>query len=206
MQLHQFQVRLLLFFLLPSNANSTRGLLLIPALLPLTTQCTLLDRLWHRDLSDPRHKTNLHLHYHLPYPSPPTASFFALPPESTFQPKDPAVHKPLSVEHALEKKLRWMTLGGQYDWTKKEYPERKKGDGVPFPLDMAILIQSLVIPPPVLSTKTETNVKTSFQRLPLKPQLQTYIPRPIPSRRTVMLASLPLPRLFRFPWVAMRYF
>ncbi|KAK4988823.1 hypothetical protein LTR50_003668 [Elasticomyces elasticus] len=55
-----------------------------------------------------------------------------------FQPLDPTVHKPLSTSQFLNKKLRWMTLGGQYDWTRKLYPEDPPP---PFPPDIADLVQ-----------------------------------------------------------------
>jgi DNA alkylation damage repair protein AlkB len=84
----------------------------------------------HRDLSNPTHQTNLHLHYTLPYPSSedshsPPPSFFSLSPDSppAFIPKDPAVHNPLSIKQALQRRLHWVTLGGQYDWTNRVYPE-----------------------------------------------------------------------------------
>ena len=50
------------------------------------------------------------------------------------------MHKPFDTRQYLNKKLRWMTLGGQYDWTNKVYPE---GPPPPFPTDMAKLIGSL---------------------------------------------------------------
>ncbi|KAK5728138.1 hypothetical protein LTR17_012146 [Elasticomyces elasticus] len=40
----------------------------------------------------------------------------------------------------LDKKLRWMTLGGQYDWTSKTYPS---GPPPPFPQDIKDLVQGL---------------------------------------------------------------
>jgi alkylated DNA repair dioxygenase AlkB len=39
----------------------------------------------------------------------------------------------------LTKKLRWVTLGGQYDWTAKEYPS---GPPPAFPADIANLLQA----------------------------------------------------------------
>jgi alkylated DNA repair protein alkB family protein 1 len=59
-------------------------------------------------------------------------------------PLDPSIHKPISVRQMLNRKLRWMTLGGQYDWTKKEYPEKARGEEVPFPPDIAAFLRSLV--------------------------------------------------------------
>lgn len=72
------------------------------------------------------------------------SSFFDIPRSTFLEPLDPETHKPLSVEKVLEKKLRWMTLGGQYDWTRKEYPEKEKGEEVMFPRDLAGLIMGLV--------------------------------------------------------------
>ncbi|KAL0638807.1 hypothetical protein Q9L58_002235 [Maublancomyces gigas] len=128
--------------------SSVPGFCVIPSLLPPSTQKSLLHRLLFRDLSNPQHKTNLNLHYNLPYSllstSPETlSSFFDIPQTTFLEPLDPECHKPLSVERMLEKKLRWMTLGGQYDWTRKEYPEKEKGEEVVFPQDVARLIMGL---------------------------------------------------------------
>lgn len=84
------------------------------------------------------------MHYNVPYPSDTSGtpvSFFSPYAESlTFQPKYPTVHKPLPLSTVLERKLRWMTLGGQYDWTRKVYPS-----SIPpaFPPDVAELIEGL---------------------------------------------------------------
>ncbi len=82
----------------------TLGLLILPSLLPPETQKLLLARLVHRDLSNPRHQTNMHLHYQLPYPDP-AASFFSHAPDSAarFDPKDSSVHKPLSVGQVMDR-------------------------------------------------------------------------------------------------------
>ncbi|KUJ12500.1 uncharacterized protein LY89DRAFT_209124 [Mollisia scopiformis] len=116
------------------------GLFVLPSLLPPSVQKELLSRLLHRDLSDPRHKTNLHLHYDVSYPTE-NPSFFSAPPASiALHPKDAKVHKPLSVKAALEKKVRWVTLGGQYDWTNKVYPSEEPPR---FPQDVAALIRNI---------------------------------------------------------------
>ena len=100
----------------------------------------------HRDLSNPAHMTNLHLHYELPYREGAGAedrSFFSYPAEETaprFLPKDPAVHKPLSVKQVLQRRLSWVTLGGQYDWTNREYPDQPPPA---FPRDIAGLLHAL---------------------------------------------------------------
>lgn len=155
-------------------------------------QIELLNRLLHRDLVDPNHKTNLHLHYDVSYHAsatkcnvlpqhdqqPPSRhqtaaqeaneqgravlesqlprasrqvrqsqqafpwgqSLFCADLSTTFQPKDPHIHKELSLVRALEKKLRWFTIGGQYDWTAKAYPQERPPC---FPSDIAGVLRSL---------------------------------------------------------------
>jgi alkylated DNA repair protein alkB family protein 1 len=83
----------------------------------------------------------VHLHYNVEYP-PNQASYFSLPPQSDFllQPKDSALHKPITLSQFLNKKLRWITLGGQYDWTNKVYPSERPPE---FPADIAQLLHDL---------------------------------------------------------------
>lgn len=117
----------------------TIGLYIYPSFLPPQVQRELLSRLIHRDLVVKEHKTNLHMHYLMSYPEN-ESSFFADDPARKLQPKDSSVHHPLSVEQMLKKKLRWVTLGGQYDWTEKVYP----GSPPPaFPEDVAALVHDL---------------------------------------------------------------
>lgn len=76
-----------------------------------------------RDLVNPAHQTNVHLHHNIRYPVELGAqSFFGLDKSISLQPKDPDCHKPLRVDALMDRKLRWMTLGHQYDWTRKVYP------------------------------------------------------------------------------------
>ena len=114
----------------------------MPALLPGDIQLRLLNRLLHRDLSNPSHKTNLHTHYNMTYPSDLDSNSFFSPSLSTqeLQPKDPSLHKPLTIKQAMDRKLRWMTLGGQYDWTNKIYPSAPPPE---FPNDIASFIHHL---------------------------------------------------------------
>ncbi|KAL1297820.1 hypothetical protein AAFC00_006349 [Neodothiora populina] len=121
------------------------GLIIIPSLLPPSTQLSLLHKLLHRDLSTPSHKTNLHLHYNVAYPSSgqegQSPSFFTDSALSLVHtPKDPTLHKPLSMKSCLNRKLRWVTLGGQYDWTEKVYPSSPPPA---FPEDVGNLIEGL---------------------------------------------------------------
>lgn len=69
-------------------------------------------------------------------------SFFSIPPDNDFaiEPKDSNVHKPISISQLMNKKLRWITLGGQYDWTNKVYPESKPPA---FPEDTAQLLNGM---------------------------------------------------------------
>lgn len=114
----------------------------------MESQNTLLSRLIHRDLSDAKHKTNVHLHYDMEYfddvesADPRSASFFALAPTSSFSfpPKDSSLHKPITISKFLNKSLRWLTLGGQYNWTNKVYPD---DEPPPFPKDIGHMIESL---------------------------------------------------------------
>lgn len=103
----------------------------------------LVDRLLHRDLSNPHHRTNLHDDYSIPFPPQPT-SFFTYPPSSRdkiFMPLDSSSsHKPLNAVQFLQKKLRWLTLGTQYDWKTRIYSPALQ---TPFPPDIARLVTGL---------------------------------------------------------------
>lgn len=129
------------------------GLLIFPSIVPLEVQKTLLSKLIHRDLSVPAHQTNMHLHYVLPYverkptdgegePEDCRQSFFSHSPDSPvrFQPKDPDVHKPLSMKQVMDRRLHWVTLGGQYDWTNRVYPEEEPPK---FPPDVAGFLETV---------------------------------------------------------------
>lgn len=116
----------------------------MPSLLPPETQLTLLSRLLHRDLAQPCHLTNIHTHFHVSYP-PSASSFFTLPPTSpaaVAHPKDPSVHRPLNIAQLLNKKMRWTTLGGQYDWTAKRYPDTTPPA---FPSDVKAMLEDIFI-------------------------------------------------------------
>ncbi len=91
------------------------------------------------------HQTNLHFHHTVPYDvlahnrmDFDRRSFFELDSRALLHPKNPALHRPLTIEQMLRRKLRWVTLGGQYDWTRKVYP-----DDVPpaFPEDVSRILK-----------------------------------------------------------------
>lgn len=69
-------------------------------------------------------------------------SFFTYSPSTSkvFLPIDADIHKSITVSQFLRRKLRWLTLGGQYNWTTKEYPPETPP---PFPKDIATLVHSL---------------------------------------------------------------
>ncbi|KAI8931515.1 hypothetical protein NX059_011175 [Plenodomus lindquistii] len=125
------------------------GLHIIPSLLPPSPQLTLLSHLLHTHLSNPSHLTNIHTHYTLTYPPSPTPSpsppsFFTIPPSSPTPiatPLTPTLHRPLPIFPLLNKKLRWTTLGGQYDWTLKRYPSSPPPP--PFPTHIKSLLETL---------------------------------------------------------------
>ena len=101
-------------------------------------QIELLSRLFHRDLSIKDHQTNVHAHFDITYPTEARSFFADSEKNRLLTPKDPMVHKSISVQDMLDKKLRWMTLGGQYDWTSKEYPP---GPPPVFPRDISEVLR-----------------------------------------------------------------
>lgn len=113
---------------------------MVPDLVPPGAQRSLADHLLHGELSNPQHRTNIHFHHTLPYS--PGQSFFEQPPTSPVQcnPLDPDAHKPISNLALLSRKLRWITLGGQYDWTNKRYPD---GNPPEFPRSIGKFIETL---------------------------------------------------------------
>ena len=137
--------------------SNVLGLRFIPSLLCQQAQEDLLSILLHENLANQKYKTNVHLHHRIPYyatlletcgASEPikegnNRSFFRLSPDSTeklFTPLDDVVHKPFTVSQFLSRKLRWLTLGGQFDWTGKRYPLE---DEPPFPKDIGDFFSSL---------------------------------------------------------------
>lgn len=108
------------------------GLQVIPGLLPPETQVLFTSCLMHRDLADSRHKINLQAEYNIRYPLESVVqlsthrfdrSFFTrerAANDDLLLPKLPNKLKPLNSEQFLYSKLRWLTLGEQYDC--KHYP------------------------------------------------------------------------------------
>ncbi|KAF2727327.1 oxidoreductase domain-containing protein [Polyplosphaeria fusca] len=127
------------------------GLQVVPGLLPPETQVLFTSCLMHRDLADPSHKINLQADYNIPYPtrlaqSPHSqrfdSSFFHRDRSAVDElliPKVPDKQKPLNHEQFLFSKLRWLTLGEQYDWPTRSYARH----ATPFPQDLSKLVTGL---------------------------------------------------------------
>ncbi|KAF4545059.1 Oxidoreductase domain containing protein [Lasiodiplodia theobromae] len=135
------------------------GLQIVPGILPMETQILYTSQLMHRDLADPKHKINLEADYRIPYPpaksedpsdttattkpSVPSCSFFSYAqssPSQQLHPKDTASgRKPLNMAQFLASKLRWLTLGEQYDWPTRSYGITR----TPFPHDLSRLVTGL---------------------------------------------------------------
>lgn len=125
------------------------GLQVISGLLPPDTQRHFTSCLMHRDLADPSHKINLQADYNIPYPEKSSShtgrfdsTFFArdrAAPEDFLIPKVPEKLKPLNNEQFLYTRLRWLTLGEQYDWPTRSYAKH----ATPFPQDLSALVTGL---------------------------------------------------------------
>ncbi|KAE7996951.1 hypothetical protein FH972_001627 [Carpinus fangiana] len=109
--------------------------------IPVAVQQQLLSYTFHRDLSIDQHKTNVHFHHDISYPFD-RRSFFDYDPSRTdfLTPKDSVTHKQLSLGQFFNRRLRWLTLGGQYDWTAKQYPNERPPT---FPAELGDLLQGV---------------------------------------------------------------
>jgi DNA alkylation damage repair protein AlkB len=124
--------------------------------------------------------TNVHTHYRVPYPpaSGQThhANFFDECARSIiFEAKDPAIHKNLSIDQFLNKKLRWTTLGGQYDWTNKVYPP---GTPPAFPADIKKLVEDIF---PIKAEAAIVNLYSPGDTLSLHRDVSEECDRPLVS-------------------------
>lgn len=127
------------------------GLQVVSKLLPPETQVLFTSCLMHRDLADRGHKINLQTDFNISYPTQPKEfqgtqqfhnSFFLRERAATQDlliPKMPEKRKPLNNEQFLYTKLRWLTLGEQYDWPTRSYAKH----ATPFPGDLSKLVTGL---------------------------------------------------------------
>ncbi len=109
-------------------------------------------------------------------PRSPNLSYFNYAPSSTrcFPPKNPSVHRPLRAPDLIAKKLRWMTLGGQYDWTSKTYPDDPPP---PFPSDIAALLEGLF--PHMKAQAAIVNLYSPGDTLSLHRDVSEHCQRPL---------------------------
>lgn len=104
------------------------GLLIYPNLLPPKVQSQLVTDTIDEYLPPKEHLNNLDLFYDIPRP-------FHLFSEGNAVSSIPHREggKPTSFDKIRSKQLRWVTLGGQYNWTTKVYPSFTPGsEGFPY--------------------------------------------------------------------------
>ncbi|KAK9458937.1 uncharacterized protein V1516DRAFT_629628 [Lipomyces oligophaga] len=127
--------------------DSVPGLRIFPAFLPQDIQQQLVVDVIEEYLPPGQHRTNLHASYTVPDPF----AMFSLPPSTKLSPLPADTPPPsapasssLPLSSARSRKLRWVTLGGQYNWTTKKYPTFKLGDpGFPaFPTSLSTLLSA----------------------------------------------------------------
>ncbi|KAK8215459.1 hypothetical protein M8818_002080 [Zalaria obscura] len=142
------------------------GLQWAPSVLPPETQVLFVSQVMHKYLANSKHKSNLEADYDLEFPEPnldhgvddskldtdrsdsrdpalaPISSFFTYPSSAVpLHSKDQSNPKSsLNAAQFLSKKLRWLTLGAQYDWPTRSYPQ----DGpTTFPSDLHTVVTGL---------------------------------------------------------------
>lgn len=100
--------------------NELPGFKIIPNLLPPEVQHKLVDLTLSNYVQDEQHVSNLTPFYELPHP-------FNLFPNQSYTLKHKQGKADTTIEKVRNKQLRWITLGGQYDWTAKVYPTFEPG-------------------------------------------------------------------------------
>ncbi|KAK9476130.1 hypothetical protein V1514DRAFT_337818 [Lipomyces japonicus] len=124
------------------TVNSVPGLRIYPGIYSPNVQRQLILNCIEEYLPPSTfHLTNLHPAYDLPDPF----NLFGESPQTLILPsKNPstAASTPTTLAATQSKKLRWVTLGGQYNWTTKEYPTfTPRAIGFPdFPDDLVALL------------------------------------------------------------------
>jgi DNA alkylation damage repair protein AlkB len=149
--------------------------MLLRNFLPAQVQTALVVRLLGRDLKNPEHRTNLHIHYDITYPRE-EQTFLGLDKQMVaFKAKLP-VHRDLTMDEVFRRKLRWILLGGQYDWTEKRYPDEAPP---PFPPDIGDLVQGMF--PSIEPEAAIINVYSPGDTLGLHRDVSEKVSRPLVS-------------------------
>lgn len=103
------------------------GLLIYPKMMPSKVQSKLVTETIDQYLPPKEHLNNLDLFYDIPRPF----HLFNNSLDSQIPHREGG--KPTSRDKIRNKQLRWVTLGGQYNWTTKEYPSFTPGtEGFPY--------------------------------------------------------------------------
>lgn len=151
------------------------GLMLLRNLLPQEVQKALVLRLLGRDLKNPEHRTNLHAHYDITYPKEEQTFFDLDKKDVNFKARLP-IHRDLTMDEVFRRKLRWILLGGQYDWTEKRYPSTSPP---PFPFDVQKLVRGIF---PIMEPEAAIiNVYSPGDTLSLHRDVSEKINRPLVS-------------------------
>lgn len=141
------------------------GAAIITQFLPVVVQARLTELVIEELIGDPRHKSNLDAHYENPQAL--LAQMFTSTVSNREQqqpvlvPRDPTVHAPLPLPAVRDKKLRWITLGGQYNWTTKVYPSFARTDPAfpQFPPRVASLFS-----PPLFAVRPEAAIVNFYSQ------------------------------------------
>lgn len=143
--------------------------------LPANVQRLLVLRLLGSEFKDPEHRTNLHAHYSIVYPKNEQTFFDLGKQEVAFKAKLP-IHKDLTMEQVFQRKLRWILLGGQYDWDEKKYPETTPAT---FPPDIGELIRGMF--PSMVPQAAIVNLYSPGDTLSLHRDVSEKVNRPLVS-------------------------
>ncbi|KAK9493743.1 hypothetical protein V1508DRAFT_352655 [Lipomyces doorenjongii] len=122
--------------------KSVPGLRIYPGILTPDVQRQLVVNVIEEYLPSETHLTNLHPSYMLPQPF----YLFGHPRDTIIPPSDKptvAAATPTTLGSLQDRKLRWVTLGGQYNWTTKKYPtfEPHTREFPDFPVSLTTLLK-----------------------------------------------------------------
>ncbi|EPX71121.1 alkB protein [Schizosaccharomyces octosporus yFS286] len=117
------------------------GLIILKDCVSPDLQKYLLKEIMFEQLQDSKNKTNLSPFYKLPLETDSIWRRYHDGRECDLIEGIPPT-KPATVERLIQKKLRWVTLGEQYDWTEKVYPDPALSP--PFPTRLASFVEDLV--------------------------------------------------------------
>ncbi|ODQ63537.1 hypothetical protein NADFUDRAFT_53203 [Nadsonia fulvescens var. elongata DSM 6958] len=168
------------------------GLRIIPNYLPVQVQQILIESVIEDYIPNENHLSNLHLHYKLPrrltlFPEITKGNIGITDKlaDGTNLETDPTMKtivnkiprkSATSIEAIREKQLRWITLGGQYNWTTKIYPtfEPHTPEFPDFPTNLCRLLGSS---PNNLSSPSSSSLSyLDFDTLPQAAIVNFYSP------------------------------